>query len=121
MAQQPFTTAGVQLKQNELNQLSQNDRLTQANLIRSDIVTWLNNNFTLSQAQQSYIAGMDSRFIEQAGNQTGFAIENQIPVSLVFQGAGATKLVHKEGTIEIQYGTNGFATSGGLQFRVEYQ
>jgi hypothetical protein len=120
MAQQPFTTAGVQLKVNELNQLSQNDRLTQANLIRSGFIAWVNNNFTLNQAQQTYLSQMDSRFIEQAGNQTGFAVENQIPVSLIFQGAGATKLVHKEGTIEIQYGTNGFSASGDLIFRVEY-
>lgn len=121
MPQQPFTTAGVQLKQSELNQLSQQDRLTQANLIRSDIVTWLNNNFTLSQAQQSYISGMDSRFIEQAGNQTGFAVENQIPITLTFQGAGATKLVHKEGTINITYNGSVFSASGTLEFRVEYQ
>ncbi|RKR80710.1 hypothetical protein BDD43_0842 [Mucilaginibacter gracilis] len=121
MSQQPFTSAGVQQKQAELNQLSQNDRLTQANLIRSDLVTWLNDNFTLNQAQRTYLSQMDSRFIEQASNQTGFAIENQLPVTLVFQGAGATKLVHKEGSMDLTYGASGFSAVGGIQFRIEYQ
>lgn len=121
MAQQPFTPTGVQAKQTELYALSNNDLLTQANLIRSDLRTWVKNNFILDQTQQAFLSSIDNRWIQETAAETGFAVENRLPVTLTTKGSGSGKLIHKGGSLGCDYSaTGGFVASGSLAFTVTY-
>jgi len=121
MAQQPFTPAGVTAKQAELNALSQSDLETQAGLIRSNFPSWINTNFTLDQAQQTYLNGINSEFIVLASALTAYAVENKLTVALVVNGTPTTfKLIHMSNTIVADNSPNGFTTSGTLTFTITY-
>lgn len=120
--QQPFTPAGVQQKVSDLYALTQSQRLAEASLIRSDFETWINNNFTLNQAQQTYLSQIDSRFITESADATALAVENELPISLSNTGLGPTKLVHRKGTIDLTWSIqNGFIATGTVEFVIEYQ
>jgi hypothetical protein len=121
MAQQPLTTAGVAAKETELNGMSANDRATQANLISSDFVSWMNNNFVLSTAQQTYLAGMSSEFINYAAFVTSFAVLHSRPIDLTTSGNAGFKLVTIKCNLEVITSSTGLTVNGGLQFFIEYQ
>jgi hypothetical protein len=122
MTPQPFTPTGFRELQDELNALSASDLQAQANLIKSDLVSWVNENFTLDTAQQTYLSSIDSRFIELAAALTGFAVENKLSISLVSSDTPTTfKLIHLTNTIEANYSPDGFTASGTLTYTVNYQ
>jgi len=122
MTPQPFTSAGVAALQAELNALSATDLQTQANLIKSNLPNWVNTNFTLDANQQTYLKGIDSRFLELAAALTGFAVENKLTVSLKISGEPTTfKLIHLDDNITCDFSPNGFTASGILEYVVTYQ
>ncbi len=121
MAQQPFTTAGVTAKQTELNALSQTDLETQANSIRNNFQDWVNTNFILNSAQQTYLSGISSEFIVLASALTAYAVENKLTVNLTVSGDPTTfKLIHIANSIVADFSPNGFTTSGALNFAITY-
>jgi len=122
MTPQPFTAAGVKALQAELNALSASDLQTQANLIKSDLSSWVNTNFTLDATQQAYLKSIDSRFMELAAALTGFAVENKLPVTLTVDGEPTTfKLIHLDDNITCDFSPNGFTATGTLEYVVTYQ
>jgi hypothetical protein len=123
MTPQPFTPAGVQQMQAELNQLSASDLQTQVDLMQSDLRSWVSNNFTLDADQQTYLQQIDSRFMDYAGYLTGFAVLNQLTVSLTVQPQNQKtfKLIHISNTIVGTYSPDGFSVSGSVTYEVEYQ
>ena len=121
MAQQPFTPAGVTAKQTELNALSQQDLETQAGLIRSNFQSWISTNFTLDQAQQTYLNGINSEFIVLASALTAYAVENKLTVTLAVNGDPTTfKLIHISNDIVADNSPDGFSTSGSLTYTITY-
>lgn len=122
MAKQSFDPNGVSAKQAELYQLSNADLLTQANLIRSNLVSWVNNNFTLDNSQQAFLNSADARWIQYTAQVTGFAVENRLGISLAKKGTGSGKLIKTIGTgLECDFSnTTGFAAKGTLVFEVDY-
>jgi len=124
MTPQPFTPAGVQQLQAELNQLSPADLQTQVNLIQSDMASWVSNNFTLTADQQTYLGGIDDRFMNYAGNLTAFAVANNLPISLTVkpnQPPKPLKLIHIDDTMAVASSPGGFSVTGNLYFTVDYQ
>jgi len=122
MAQQPFTPAGVQQKQTELYQLSDDLLAEQADQIRSDFRTWLNNNFILDTDQQSYLSGIDDRFIQISSQETAFAVQNRLSITITTGGTGSGKLIQtgNERPVVAYSNVNGFTASGGLSFEIIY-
>ena len=121
MAQQPFTPDGVQQKQAELNQLSQSDLQAQANLISSDLRSWVSDNFSLDQNQQAYLTAMADQFISYAANLTAFAVVNKLPVTLTVEPQKPFKLIHVIDSIDCVTSPNGFSVTGGVTYEVEFQ
>jgi hypothetical protein len=121
MAQQPFTPAGVQAKQAELNALSQQNLQAQANLIRSNFQSWITNNFILNQTQQTYLNQANSEWIKLAAGLTAYAVENKLTVLLAVNGTPTTfKLIHISNSIVADNSPSGFTTSGTLTFTITY-
>gem|GEM_PF-5091251 len=110
--------------QTELNQLSPADLQTQVNLIESDLRSWVSNNFILDSNQQAYLQQMDARFLSFAGNLTGFAVANNLTVSLTIQPNNppkTLKLVHVINNIDCTNSPNGFSATGSVSYVVEFQ
>jgi hypothetical protein len=124
MTQQPFTPAGVQQMQAELNQLSPSDLQTQVNLIQSDLRSWVSDNFTLDSDQQTYLQQIDDSFMNYAGNLTGFAVANKLTISLTVKPNNPPKplkLIHIKDDIEAIDSADGFSVTGNLYYTVDYQ
>ena len=128
MAQQPLTPAGVQQKKTDLYALSDSQLITQANLIKSDLRTWLKNNFVLDASQQSYLTGMDEQWIQLAACQTSCAVRNRLPVQFTIPNPPpvppqpASKIIRHWHTIVTDYSPNGgFVANGTLYFEMIYQ
>lgn len=121
MAQVPFTTAGVQQKQTELYALPDSQLTAQADLIRADFRQWIKDNFTLDTAQQTYLDGIDDRWIQLASAQSAFAIQNRLPIDLYKEPPqDASKLVRTSGNLTAEYTPGGFVPGGTLSFHILY-
>ncbi len=120
MPQQPFTPTGVSAKSTELIGLSASNRAIQANLITSDYVSWMNDNFTLSTSQQTYLSGMDAVFIDYAAYMTSFAVLHGRPISRTVTTNNGFKLVHMKNDIEVTNSGSSATVAGGIQYEIEY-
>ena len=125
MPLQPLTAAGVATKQADLYALSNNDLLTQANLIRSNFISWLNANFTVSTTQQTYLNSMDARWIAEAASQLGYVIENRLDVTFTAPDPLPPPSISKLSRIDIiirsDYSqSGGFVTTGSIAFSLTY-
>lgn len=121
----PFTPAGVQSKINALYALSDTDLKTQADLIKADLRLWMNNNFSLTTAQQAYLNALDDRAVIYIGDQCSFNVENRLTILMVQEGtssSGQFKWVHTENTNKVAANDNGdFIASGTLIIKIVYE
>lgn len=109
--------------QAQLNALSASDLQTQANLIKSDLVGWVSNNFTLDADQQTFLKKIDARFIEPAASLTGFAVENKLPIKLDVNGTRKTFKLIQLNPVDfvVGYSSNtGFSVMGSIVYTVTY-
>lgn len=122
MAQEPFTPAGVQQKQADLYVLPDTQLKAQANLVRADFRQWVKDNFLLDTNQTNYLDGIDNRWVQLVSCQTGFAIENRLPIDLVVVGPiTASKLIRNPNTLFATWGPGGFEAGGSMTFEIVYQ
>jgi hypothetical protein len=120
MAQQPFTTAGVAAKQTELYALSDSALSSQADLIRSEFQTWMEDNFSLDSLQQASLASLDADFLDYTSYQVSYAVRRRIDVNVDKHNAESSgKLIHTAGLI-VQHGPSGFAVINALQIDITY-
>ena len=120
MAQQPFTTTGVQQKIAELYRLSPTDLSTQSNLILSNFRQWMLDNFTLDSSQQTYLANIDPAFIGSLSRSLSNAVNNRLPVNFTKAEvpSGASKFIRSRDSITVIYNTNGISASGELDIDI---
>lgn len=125
MAKEPLTPSGVQQKTTDLYALSDPLLVTAADMIRADFKLWIKDNFLLNAAQETYLNNIDQKFIQLASCQTGFAVENRLPVSLSVVGNIsediASKLIKTNSSLSCQYTpSSGTTASGSLSFEFIY-
>ncbi|WP_293299890.1 hypothetical protein [Pedobacter sp. UBA4863] len=122
MAKQNFTTTGVALKMEELYALPSASLQIEIANVRSGFSAWINENFNLSTAQQTYLSNMDANFLQAASVDLAIALENGLSVSLDTTGTvSASKLIRKQNTIELTWDpSNGVSATGDLTFEMVY-
>lgn len=123
MTKEPLTPSGVQQKTTDLYALSDPLLLAEADMIRTDFRTWIQDNFLLNNDQQTYLNNIDDQFIQLASCQTGFAVENRLPVDMIIIGSGnvASKLIKTSNTLICEYDPGaGVTPSGGVTFEMIY-
>jgi hypothetical protein len=124
MAKQNFTPAGVQAKVAELYALPTATLQTEENSMRSDFRSWLIANFTLDTNQAAYLAKIDIRFLQYAGQLTATAASGKLPISLVAPtppDKSSSKLIRTGNTPTPKYDSGGgYSVTGSLQFIIEY-
>jgi len=125
MTQQPFSETGVQDKQKELYDLSDNDLSSTAGDIRSDFKRWVRTNFSLTPDQDSYLESIGGGFLRALTSETSSAIENRFPIILIITRdtgtVGGSKLFGLIKSLDAKYdkdGTN--EVSGKLTLNMVY-
>lgn len=123
MPQEPFTTAGVQQKLDDLYLLSDTLLQAEANAFRADFRQWVKDNFTLDTTQETYLDGMSEEWIRYAACQASLAMAHRLDIVLDFDGTPPylSKLVRTESTMLVTQGPTGVDASGQLTFTVVYE
>ncbi|SDE87297.1 hypothetical protein SAMN05216464_110136 [Mucilaginibacter pineti] len=124
MTKQLFTPAGVQAKVAELYALPDANLQREAGLMRADFRSWLNTNFSLDTKQAAYLAGMDIRFLQDAGELTASSASAKLGISLVAPNPPdvfSSKYITpgKRPTPKYDSGS-GYSITGSLEFTIGY-
>lgn len=121
----PFTPEGVNQKLDDLYALSDNDLKVQADLIKADLPQWMNNNFSLTTEQQTYLNNLENRAVIYLQDQCSFNVENRLTIFLVQEGSPSTgqfKWVHTENTNKVVANDNGdFSADGSFIIKIVYR
>lgn len=125
MPLQPLTTAGVQAKLSELYALTNNQLESEANNARNNLIAWLNNHFSLTAEQSSYLSVIDANFVGLISSEISFALRYRLEI--IFKPSPPpptklSKLIHRNNKMTTYFSdTGGVTASGSLEFTVEYQ
>jgi hypothetical protein len=125
MAKQPFTPTGVSAKLQELYALSDTNLSTQANLISSNFRGWMSDNFSLDTKQATYLAGIDTQFIDYAATVTATAVQSRLPVNLIYPGPPpnpvSSKYIVASDYLHPKYDSvAGYSVTGYVTFEIGY-
>jgi hypothetical protein len=124
MTKQLFTPAGVQAKVAALYALPEADLQKEAGLMRTDFRNWLSANFSLDTKQAVYLAGIDIRFLEYAGQLTATSVSARLDISLVAPNPPdifSSKYIKAGKTPTPKYDSGGgYSVTGSLEFTIGY-
>jgi hypothetical protein len=124
MAKQNFTPAGVQAKVAELYALPDANLQSEAASMRTDFRTWLSNNFTFDTSQAAYLAKMDIRFLQYAGQVTSTAASSKLGISLVASAPpdkwSSKYIITEHGPTPKYDSGGGYGVTGSVQFTIGY-
>ncbi len=121
MAQQPFTTQGVQAKQAELYALTDSELLAQSNQIRSNFQSWMISNFSLDSLQTASLNSLNPDYLDYTSYMVSYAVKHRLQVNCDKHGSESSgKLLHTSDTISSQWGPNGLSVTGILQIDITY-
>jgi hypothetical protein len=125
MAKQALTSDGVAAKTAELYALSTTDLQAQANLITNDFRTWIGNNFTLTTAEATYLASMETGFLKHSGTITGTAVNHRLPISIVIPTTPPSTFSSKYTALKDKLNPKfdslgGYTVTGSVEFDVVY-
>ncbi len=121
MAQQPFTTQGVQAKQAELYALTDSELLAQSNQIRSNFQSWMISNFSLDSLQTASLNSLNPDYLDYTSFMVSYATKHRLPINCDKHNKESSgKLLHTSDTIGVQWGPNGLSVTGILQIDITY-
>jgi len=81
MAKVLLTTAGTEVKLDELFALGQPELDAQAMAVATDFIGWINDNFELSAQEQNYLVSADEDFMRLLSSIVFVAVRNRLPVN----------------------------------------
>ena len=122
----PFDELGFLALQQELYQLSEEALRVESQTIKYSFTTWLPSRFELSIRQLSFLNNMDERDLVFIAEQTSFAVENRLPISLTKEeppadGDDQGKIIYTKSNLTSSNGkTLGFVPGGDLHFKITY-
>jgi len=122
MPQEPFTTAGVEQKLDDLYALSDTLLAIEADAVKTDFRQWVKDNFILSTVQSTYLDNMSEQWVRIAACDSSTAILFRLPVTLEFEGTpgGLSKLVRNRSSFIAEDGPTGTSTTGTVEFTIVY-
>lgn len=126
MTQVPFTPEGVTQKTTELYALPDAELQQQANLVRSDFKSWMQENFQLTTSQITYLNGIHAHVVRYLSCKTAIAMENRLSIRLTVSGeddgtGGKSKLIRDYDETTVTYSETGSsAITGTLDFEISY-
>lgn len=122
MPAQPLTPVGVQLKIDELYALPDPDLFTETESLRTNFQGWIATNFSLTTEQATYLAALNTSFVDYAAYNSAFALKNRLPITLAIVNApAASKLVHTKNNMVVSNEPGGGITvTGSFDYEFEY-
>lgn len=104
MAKVPLTTAGVQIKQNELFALEQDALDLEANAAVADFRAWINTHFELTAEESGYLETADENFIRLLSSVVFVGVRNRLPMDFAKSPVIlAAKRFETKATIDFNY------------------
>lgn len=82
MKKMPFTPEGVKMKQEEINNLSPEERLRVSDSIASDSTSWILDNFDMTNEQIEYLKGLETIDSRIMGWSLAIGTLGQIPIDM---------------------------------------
>ena len=123
MKKYPFNNGGFQDLQQQLYVLTDVELEVEAAAIRTDFINWMDSNFDLQPAQLMFIAAIDVKAARWLAEQTAFAIENRLPISLQKETAEEDdeqgKIIWPKSTLTATAG-QGYSASGTLEIHIAH-
>ena len=126
MTQSPFTPKDVADKLNELYALSDTALALQADAVETNFKLWFTQNFLLSSAQLTFLAGIDDPAARYYGQQCSICFQHRLDIELIYPdpptSPGYAKWPVSSNTIKIEVdGTGQVIASGKLTFTITYK
>ncbi|WET69099.1 hypothetical protein [Sphingobacterium sp.] len=125
MSKFPFTTEGVQDKLVELYALSDEDLNLQADKIEVLFKDWMDENFILSTAQQSFMSNMKEEVLNYYSSQCALCFRHRLMITLNYPlppAPGYAKWPESSNTIKVSGDDLGNSIfSGTLTFTMIYK
>ncbi|MGY3055238.1 hypothetical protein ACVWYG_003453 [Pedobacter sp. UYEF25] len=123
MENYPFTNEGFQDLQQQLYVLTDLELESEAAEIRTDFIAWMISNFALQPSQLIFIGGIEVKAARWLAEQTAFAIENRLPISLQKETPEEDdeqgKIIWPKSTLTATAG-QGYSASGTLEIHIAY-
>lgn len=122
----PFTNAGFVDLQQVLYAYPDAELQTEAQLIHSNFIVWVDNHFILSAEQLHFLNCLDNREINLLAYLTSFAVENRRPVVLHAEEPPPDddkqgKIIKPKSTLSAGNGPNvPFEATGTLEIHISY-
>lgn len=125
MSKQPFTSAGITAKQNQLHALGGPALKAETDQIRASFSTWMNNNFDLNPGQNEFLNNVHQSFVSAIVPDIIVSLEHKIPIVIVLPPDDkpplGSKLMDKEKCLKYRYDSQkGFQVSGQLVISIAY-
>jgi hypothetical protein len=77
-----FNNEGFFALQHQLYQLNDEHLKDETDIIRHNFTVWLSHHFDINQRQLAFMEALDQDQLKVIAMDTGFAIENRMPISL---------------------------------------
>lgn len=122
----PFTNAGFIDLQIQLYAMTDVELKAEAQIIQSDFINWMENNFDLSNKQVFFLENLDTRVTQLVSFLTSFAVENRRPISLHKEDPPPDdndqgKILKPKSTLSASAGLREpFNATGQLEIHVQY-
>lgn len=124
MAKFALTEAGAASKLSEIYALSDPARMAEAAAIKSDFAGWMDDNFTLTSPQASYISGMASDATDYYGSLCCLCFQYKLDIDFVYPSPpplAVGKWVESEDKAKVRTSGNGdVEVTGSAVFTVVY-
>lgn len=120
----PFDPDGMKDKIAQIYALSDTALAVQAGLVKADLVAWVNDNFTLTTDQATYLSNIDNKWIDYNADQMSFCFLYRVPVILIqpVPVPGLDKLFVSKPALEVTANSDGTITvTGEYIFRAYYR
>lgn len=119
----PLTSQGVVDLLEELYELSDPNLALQAEAVQEDFRTWIEDNFTLSSPQVTYLAGMSENDVTYFGQQIAFCFRHRLNISFEYplppEPTGYGKWTESTNSTKLTAnGSGGTVASGELVFQM---
>ncbi len=124
MEKYPFSNEGFQGLQQQLYALTNADLDAQAVAIRTGLSAWMDLNFELQPSQLQFINSLETKAVRWLAEQTAFAIENRLPISLTKDTPTENddeqgKIIWPKSTLTATAGAD-YTASGTLEVHIAY-
>lgn len=122
MPKVPLSAFGLATLQSDLYALPDPELIVEAEAVRADFVSWVDNHIDLTPAQFTWLGDIDTLFLDLLSVKTAIAFRNRVPFTFdLASGTGSGKWFMEKSTLNPKWEAPGVITATGvLAFETGY-